>query len=42
MKKIDKSKILSHLNKDEKEFKHQIKEDQKLKKAIGVVKKKKK
>ena len=34
MKKIEKKKIISHLNKDDKEFRKQIKEDVQLKKSL--------
>lgn len=39
MKKKEKEKIVKHLKKDDKEFREQIKEDQKLKKALKVSKK---
>ena len=39
MKKKEKEKIIKHLKKDDKEFREQIKEDQKLKKALKVSKK---
>lgn len=34
MKSLEKKKLLKHINKDSKEFKSQLKEDQKLKKEL--------
>lgn len=39
MKQAEKKMLVKHLNKDDKEFRAQIKEDVKLKKAIKVDKK---
>lgn len=41
MKQAEKKMLVKHLNKDDKEFRAQIKEDVKLKKAIKVEKKSK-
>lgn len=38
MKKQEKTKILKHLKKDEKEFKNQIEEDKELKKSLKISK----
>ena len=40
MKNGDKKKVLKHLKEDKKEFKEQIKDDQKLKKMLTSSKKK--
>ncbi len=40
MKKAEKTKIVKHLKKDDKEFRQQIKEDQKLKKSLKVTREK--
>jgi hypothetical protein len=40
MKKQEKDKIVKHINKDDKEFRKQIQEDQTLKKSLKVTRKK--
>ncbi len=40
MKKQEKEKIIKHIKKDDKEFRQQIKEDEKLQKSLKVKKSK--
>lgn len=42
MKQVDKKTILKHISKDSKEFKAQLKEDEKLKKQLTTSRSKKK
>lgn len=39
MKKQEKEKLIKHIKKDDKEFRQQIKEDEKLQKSLKVTKK---